>query len=82
MYFLFLIIRRFMTKQEFLNNFAKKAKPSDTTSALPFLMDNLREAKRYGIEFSKEEVFKMCSELSRNLPEKNRRQVEKLLKML
>lgn len=82
MYFLFLIIRRFMTKQEFLNNFAKKAKPSDTTSALPFLMDNLREAKRYGIEFSKEEVFEMCCELSRNLPEKNRRQVEKLLKML
>lgn len=71
-----------MTKQEFLNNFAKKAKPADTTSALPFLMDNLREAKRYGIEFSKEEVFEMCSELSRNLPEKNRRQVEKLLKML
>ena len=71
-----------MTKQEFLNNFAKKAKPLDTTSALPFLMDNLREAKRYGIEFSKEEVFEMCSELSRNLPEKNRRQVEKLLKML
>ena len=71
-----------MTKQEFLNNFVKKAKPSDTTSALPFLMDNLREAKRYGIEFSKEEVFEMCSELSRNLPEKNRRQVEKLLKML
>ena len=71
-----------MTKQEFLNNFAKKEKPSDTTSALPFLMDNLREAKRYGIEFSKEEVFEMCSELSKNLPEKNRRQVEKLLKML
>ena len=82
MYFLFLIIRRFMTKQEFLNNFAKKTKPSDTTSALPFLMDNLREAKRYGIEFSKEEVYEMCSELSKNLPEKNRRQVEKLLKML
>ena len=71
-----------MTKQEFFNNFAKKAKPSDTTSALPFLMDNLREAKRYGIAFSKEEVFEMCSELSKNLPEKNRRQVEKLLKML
>ena len=45
-------------------------------------MDNLREAKRYGIEFSKEEVYEMCSELSRNLPEKNSRQVEKLLKML
>ena len=71
-----------MTKQEFLNNFAKKAKPSDTTSALPFLMDNLREAKRYGIEFIKEVVYEMFSDLSRNLPDKKRRQVEKLLKML
>lgn len=71
-----------MTKQEFLNNFAKKPKPQDTTSALPFLMENLKEARKYGIEFSKEEVYEMCGELSKNLPEKNRRQVEKLLKML
>lgn len=71
-----------MTKQEFLNNFAKKSKPQDTTSALPFLMENLKEARKYGIEFSKEEVYEMCGELSKNLPEKNRRQVEKLLKML
>ena len=54
-----------MTKQEFLNNFAQKEKPKDTTSAMPFLMESIKEAK-----------------LSKNLPEKNRRQVEKLLKML
>ena len=60
-----------MTKQEFLNNFAQKEKPKDTTSA-----------KRNGIEFTKEEVYSMCTELSKNLPEKNRKQVERLLKML
>lgn len=71
-----------MTKQEFLNNFAKKEKPADTTSAMPFLIENIKEARQNGIEFTKEEVYAMCSELSRNLPEKNRRQVEKLLKLL
>ena len=71
-----------MTKQEFLNNFAQKEKPKDTTSAMPFLMESIKEAKRNGIEFTKEEVYSMCTELSKNLPEKNRRQVEKLLKML
>ena len=69
-----------MTKQEFLNNFAQKEKPKD--SAMPFLMESIKEAKRNGIEFTKEEVYSMCTELSKNLPEKNRRQVEKLLKML
>ena len=73
---------RFMTKQEFLNNFAQKEKPKDTTSAMPFLMESIKEAKRNGIEFTKEEVYSMCTELSKNLPEKNRRQVERLLKML
>ena len=67
-----------MTKQEFLNNFAQKEKPKDTTSA----MESIKEAKRNGIEFTKEEVYSMCTELSKNLPEKNRRQVERLLKML
>ena len=57
-----------MTKQEFLNNFVQK--------------ESIKEAKRNGIEFTKEEVYSMCTELSKNLPEKNRRQVEKLLKML
>ena len=57
-------------------------KPKDTTSAMPFLMESIKEAKRNGIEFTKEEVYSMCTELSKNLPEKNRRQVEKLLKML
>ena len=66
-----------MTKQEFLNNFAQKEKPKDTTSAMPFLMESIKEAKR-----TKEEVYSMCTELSKNLPEKNRRQVERLLKML
>ena len=54
----------------------------DTTSAMPFLMESIKEAKRNGIEFTKEEVYSMCTELSKNLPEKNRRQVERLLKML
>ena len=67
-----------MTKQEFLNNFAQKEKPKDTTSAMPFLMESIKEAKRNGIEFTKEEVYS----ISKNLPEKNRRQVERLLKML
>lgn len=71
-----------MTKQEFLNNFVQKEKPKDTTSAMPFLMESIKEAKRNGIEFTKEEVYSMCTELNKNLPEKNRRQVEKLLKML
>ena len=71
-----------MTKQEFLNNFAQKEKPKDTTSAMPFLMESIKEAQRNGIEFTKEEVYSMCTELSKNLPEKNRRQVERLLKML
>ena len=44
-----------MTKQEFLNNFAQKEKPKDTTSAMPFLMESIKEAKRNGIEFTKEE---------------------------
>ena len=35
-----------MTKQEFLNNFAQKEKPKDTTSAMPFLMESIKEAKR------------------------------------
>ena len=39
-----------MTKQEFLNNFAQKEKPKDTTSAMPFLMESIKEAKRNGIE--------------------------------
>ena len=69
-------------KQEFLKNFAQKEKPKDTTSAMPFLMESIKEAKRNGIEFTKEEVYSMCTELSKDLPEKNRRQVEKLLKML
>ncbi len=42
-----------MTKQEFLNNFAQKEKPKDTTSAMPFLMESIKEAKRNGIEFTK-----------------------------
>ena len=33
-----------MTKQEFLNNFAQKEKPKDTTSAMPFLMESIKEA--------------------------------------
>ena len=53
-----------MTKQEFLNNFAQKEKPKDTTSAMPFLMESIKEAKRNGIEFTKEEVYSMCTELS------------------
>ena len=39
-----------MTKQEFLNNFAQKEKPKYTTSAMPFLMESIKEAKRNGIE--------------------------------
>ena len=35
-----------MTKQEFLNNFVQKEKPKDTTSAMPFLMESIKEAKR------------------------------------
>ena len=70
------------TIDNLLNNFAQKEKPKDTTSAMPFLMESIKEAKRNGIEFTKEEVYSMCTELSKNLPEKNRRQVEKLLKML
>ena len=53
-----------MTKQEFLNNFAQKEKPKDTTSAMPFLMESIKEAKRNGIEFTKEEVYSMCTEIS------------------
>ena len=56
-----------MTKQEFLNNFVQKEKPKDTTSAMPFLMESIKEAKRNGIEFTKEEVYSMCTELSKNL---------------
>ena len=54
-----------MTKQEFLNNFAQKEKPKDTTSAMPFLMESIKEAKRNGIEFTKEEVYSMCTEIGR-----------------
>lgn len=63
--FQFWTIGRFMTKQEFLNNFAQKEKPKDTTSAMPFLMESIKEAKRNGIEFTKEEVYSMCTELSK-----------------
>ena len=49
---------------------------------MPFLMESIKEAKRNGIEFTKEDVYSMCSDLSKYLPEINRRQVERLLKML
>ena len=57
-------------------------KPNDYPEVRKLLKELIKEAKRNGIEFTKEEVYSMCTELSKNLPEKNRRQVEKLLKML
>ena len=53
-----------------------------TNDDVRYIVESIKEAKRNGIEFTKEEVYSMCTELSKNLPEKNRRQVEKLLKML
>ena len=41
-----------MTKQEFLNNFVQKEKPKDTTSAMPFLMESIKEAKLTALHYS------------------------------
>lgn len=48
---------------------------------MPFLMESIKEAKRNGIEFTKEEVYSMCTDLSKNLPEKTAGRL-KGLKML
>ena len=50
--------------------------------AIPFLMENINEAKRNGISFSKDEVTTICNILVKDLPPKNRKQVENLIKML
>ncbi len=71
-----------MNKQQFLNNFINSPKPKDTTSAIPFLAKHLEIARKNNITFSKEEINEIYNELSKDLPEKNRRQVEKILKSL
>ena len=71
-----------MTKQEFIQSFEQKEKPSDMMQAIPFLMENINEAKRNGISFFLDEVTTICNILVKDLPPKNRKQVENLIKIL
>ena len=71
-----------MTKQEFIQSFEQKQKPSDMMQAIPFLMENIKEARNNGISFTKDEVTTICNILVKDLPPKNKKQVENLIKLL
>lgn len=71
-----------MTKQEFIDDFIKKEKPKDMLKATAFIQENLKIARENNIVFTREEIHTLISDLSKNLPESNRRQVNMLLKKL
>ena len=50
--------------------------------AIPFLMENIKEARNNGISFTKDEVTTICNILVKDLPPKNQKQVENLIKLL
>jgi hypothetical protein len=69
-------------KMQFLLDFAAKDKPVSMKDAMPFLLANLREAKKLNLDFTKPEIQLICELLSKDLPPAQQEQVKKLMAML
>jgi hypothetical protein len=69
-------------KIQFLLAFADKDKPVRMKDVLPFLMSNMREAKKQNIDFTKPEVQILCEILSNDLPPAQKEQVKRIMSML
>jgi hypothetical protein len=69
-------------KMQFLLAFAAKDKPVTIRDAMPFLMANMRDAKKQNINFSKPEVQLICEILSKDLPDNQKEQIKKIMSML
>ena len=66
-------------KLEFLMNFQNMEKPKDTSSAAPFINETMNQAKKDGVNFSKDESTMIMEMLMQNMPEADRKKAEMLM---
>lgn len=71
-----------MSKDEFIKKFMESEKPTSTDRAIPFLMKYIKEAHENNISFSREEIIEISENLCKDLPPKDRQQVQKAMKIL
>ncbi len=69
-------------KKEFIRAFVKKDMPKQMSEAMPFLMNNIRNAKSQNISFSNEEVQLIAQILCKDLPPSEVAKVDRILKMM
>lgn len=69
-------------KLQFLLSFANMDKPKNLNQAMPFLISQMNLAKRQDINFTKSEVSLLCDLLSADLPENEKKKIQKVLKLL
>lgn len=69
-------------KKEFIYEFCQCEKPKNVNQALPFLMKYKALAQKKQIHFDKSESDLLVKILCQSLPEKERLQVEKALRLL
>lgn len=69
-------------KQDFLIQFSQAGKPQNKNAFLPFLMQYKRLAQSKNIQFDKNETQLLIELLCKNLPPKEKEQVQKVLHFL
>lgn len=69
-------------KKEFINAFDQSEKPKNINQALPFLMKYKTLAQKKQIHFDKDESDLLVKLLCQSLPEKERLQIERALRLL
>lgn len=69
-------------KLQFLLSFAQKDKPAAMKDVMPFLLNNMRQAKEQNIDFTKPEIQVLCDLLSQDLPPAEQERVKKIMTLL
>lgn len=69
-------------KLEFIMNSASKDKPNNMKDAMPFLMENMTQAKQQNIQFSKPEIQLIAEILTKNLPQNEKDKVNRIMSMM
>lgn len=69
-------------KLQFLLSFAQKDKPASMKDVMPFLLNNMRQAKEQNIDFTKPEIQVLCDLLSQDLPPAEQERVKKIMTLL
>ena len=69
-------------KMQFLLSFAQKEKPVNMKDVMPFLLSNMRQAKKNNINFTKPEVELICELLAKDLLPTEQARVRQLMSLI